>query len=76
MVKVTGQGQISGMQWLILGNGLCRVKQRAQKSHYHLNISPRSVCLSVCRIIASHGKVMGFCPEIYVATLYREIPVF
>ncbi len=32
-VKVKGQGQICGAQWSILGARLCRVQQRAKKSH-------------------------------------------
>ncbi len=32
-VKVLGQDQVSGVQWSILGSRLCRVQQRAKKSH-------------------------------------------
>ncbi len=41
-VKVMGQGQISGAQWMIIGAQHCRAQQRAIR----VIISLR--CLSVC----------------------------
>ena len=38
-----GQGQISGVQRSILGALLCRVRQRAKKSHYQYKVF---VCVS------------------------------
>ncbi len=43
-VNVKGQGHISGMQRSILGARLCRVHQRAKKSHYQSKVF---VCVSV-----------------------------
>ena len=42
-MKVKGQGQISGAKRSILGARLCRVQQRAKKSHYQ---SRMFVCVS------------------------------
>ncbi len=42
-LKVKGQGQLSGAQWLILGARLCRVQRRAKKSHYQSRVF---VCVS------------------------------
>ncbi len=42
-VKVMDQGQISGMQWSILGARLCRVQQITKRSRYQ---SRTFVCVS------------------------------
>ncbi len=52
-VKVKGQGQLSGAQRSILGARLCRVQQRAKRSHYQSKVI---VCVSV---ISRHVRLIA-----------------
>ena len=53
-VKVTDQGQISGVQRSILGARLCRVQQRAKKSHYQSKVFVCRVYVIDRLLILSH----------------------
>ncbi len=57
-LKVKGQSQISGAQRSILGARLCRVQQRAKKSHYQSEVF---VCVSSNRADAVDRLLIGNC---------------
>ncbi len=56
-LKVKGQSQISGVQRSILGARLCRVQQRAKKSHYQSYVF---VCVSSNRVDAVDRLLIYF----------------